>query len=278
MNLRQLIEIELEYIDPGSNIREEVSGSSVADLAQSVESRGVQEPVTVRPNGDRFVLLRGFRRFAAAKLAGVPTIQAIVDESEATATQIRVAQLTENLHREDLTDVELAKAIDQLIRETNWTAAQVAEELGLKTPHVSNLRSLLTLPPTVQEAVKANQLASSIAFEIARAKGAELQSRLAGEAIDAGLTRDGVAAKVKATKRRREGTSSTGPARATAALGAGRSITVVGNDLTLERFISWLEELLTRARRARPKGLELATFLKVLRDQAKSERSDATPC
>lgn len=271
---QRILNIPVEVIDPGINVRERISKESVADLATTVKKRGVQEPVTVRRVGERYILLRGFRRFEAARLAGKTTIRAIIEPNEQSKADVLVSQLTENLHREDLTEMELAAAIERLIAETGWTAAQVAAELGLKAPHVCNLRSLLTLPEEVKQAVKSKGLSASAAFEIARADGTQIQIQLAAEAIQSGLTRDAVVAKVRDSKRKRGNANANATGRVTAPLGDGQSVSVTAAELTLERFIALLEELLSKARRARPKGLELSTFIKMLRDQS---RSVATP-
>jgi integrase len=97
------------------------------------------------------------------------------------------------------------------------------------------------------------------------------KSEIAGQAVGGRITRDALSGSLKA-RRNGNGAQSdaTSPARVTALLGAGRSITLSGPGLTLETLITWIEELLAKARKVRPQGLELQTFIKMLKDQAKA--------
>ena len=110
---------------------------------------------------------------------------------------------------------------------------------------------------------------TSAAYELARVEDPGRQAALAEDLASGRLTRDGVAGMAKAERNGQEQQPKANGHRARAPLGDGRSITVVGAD-TLDGLIAALEELLSKARKARPQGLGLATFLKMLRDQAAS--------
>lgn len=270
MDKQQIIEIPVNLIDVGRNIRMECPDESLQGLAQTVAKLGIKQPVGLVCAGNRYRMVFGHRRLRATELAGLKSIPARIFDGELDETQILIAQLTENLQREDLCDLDKAKSIMQLIQQTGWPASRVAEELGLRESMVSNLRSLLTLPESVQSQVASGALPSSTAVEIARAANSETQVRLAAEASMQGLTRDAVAARVKRAKHHEADSPATMVNRATAVLSTGRTITVAGPALTLDFFIEWLEELLVKARKARPKGMTLKTFCRVLKEQAKS--------
>jgi len=220
----------------------------------------------VRRKGEQWIVTDGERRLRAAKVAGFTSVPVLVEDREIGDAEVVQRQLIANCQREDLSPLEKANAIDRLTRETKWTGAQVAVKLGFSPATVSRLLALLTLPEPVRERIDSGDIAPSTAYQLARVKDTDKQTQLASEAAN-GLSRDRVTARLKSPN---APTSKAGPARAVAVLGSGRSVTVSGTGLTLERFIEWLQELLDKARKARPKGVELDTFLKMLRDAAKA--------
>jgi ParB family chromosome partitioning protein len=180
-------------------------------------------------------------------------------------------QLIENTQRKNLRPLELATALQQLISISGMTATQVAGRLGLSAASVSRSLKLLELPEAIQLQVDRGEISASSAYEIARIEDAEKQAALAGQVADGRLTRDALSGARKATNRRGVHSSAAAPSRVTAKLGGGRSLTIAGSGLaSLEVLIQWLEELLSKARKVRAQNLELGTFIKMLRDQAKA--------
>src|SRR4051794_32979170 len=106
MTARQFTEIPTDLIDTDAQVREAFDPEALAGLAQTIRERGIEQPVVVRRRGARFVLIIGERRFRATKLAGLARIPAIVDDHEWTAAEITLAQLCENLQRQDLNSIE----------------------------------------------------------------------------------------------------------------------------------------------------------------------------
>ena len=122
-------------------------------LAQSIRENGLLQPLTVRADGGRLVLIAGERRLRAAKLAGLQTVPCLVcrmDERQSAA-----AALVENLQREDLNCFEQAEGMRRLIEEFSLTQEETARRLGCAQPTVANKLRLLTLTLDERQALLA---------------------------------------------------------------------------------------------------------------------------
>jgi ParB family transcriptional regulator, chromosome partitioning protein len=151
-------EIPLDKIDRNPfQTRSNVNQEQLAELAASIASNGVVQPVLVRPlaNG-RFQLIAGERRWRASELAGKATIPAILRQvSDVQAMEITIV---ENLQRADLNPMEQARAFDRLSREFHMTQEQMAQRTGKDRATVANFLRLLRLPATVQARVESGEL------------------------------------------------------------------------------------------------------------------------
>jgi ParB family chromosome partitioning protein len=151
-------EIPLDQIDRNPfQTRSHVNEEHLAELAASIKSNGVVQPVLVRPlaNG-RFQLIAGERRWLASQLAGKGTIPAILRQvSDEQAMEITIV---ENLQRADLNPMEQARAFERLSREFHMTQEQMAQRTGKDRTTVANFLRLLRLPATVQTRVESGQL------------------------------------------------------------------------------------------------------------------------
>ncbi|MGO8710199.1 MAG: ParB/RepB/Spo0J family partition protein [Terracidiphilus sp.] len=152
------LEIPLDQIDRNPfQTRSHLSEEQLAELAASITSNGVVQPVLVRPlaNG-RFQLIAGERRWRASELAGKATIPAILRQvSDEQAMEITIV---ENLQRTDLNPMEQARAFDRLSREFHMTQEQMAVRTGKDRATVANFLRLLRLPASVQARVEAGEL------------------------------------------------------------------------------------------------------------------------
>ncbi len=279
MSTRAVQDVSIDQIVCRKQIRERFSEEELAGLAQSIAEHGILQPLLVHREEGAFVLDDGERRLRAAKIAGLSSVPVIVDPRQFSRTAVIERQLIANCQRADLSAIEKARAIDRLVQETKCTASDVAIKLGLSPASVSRLLSLLGLPDSVKKRLEAGELSPSAAYEITRAGDASEQETLAAEASLTGMTRDALTARRKsaATEAASAGSRQT-PARVTAKLGAGRTVTLTGPGLTsLDQLVNWLEELLAKARKARPRGVELATFVALLKDEAKAA-SGEQPC
>jgi ParB family chromosome partitioning protein len=131
--------------------------AALDELAQSIATRGVIQPVIVRPlAGGRYQLVAGERRWRAAQRAQVHEIPALI--RELAETEVIALALIENIQREDLSPVEEARAYQRLADQQGMTQAEIAKLVEKSRSHVANLQRLLTLPDTVLDLVEAGRL------------------------------------------------------------------------------------------------------------------------
>src|SRR5690554_240527 len=135
--------------------RTEFDEERLQELADSIKTHGLIQPLTVRYIGEkRFELISGERRLRAAKLAGLEEIPAYIREAD--DEQSMAFALIENIQREDLSALEVALAYKRLLEEFDYTQAQVAERVGKNRTTVTNMLRLLTLPDFIQSALRDN--------------------------------------------------------------------------------------------------------------------------
>ena len=136
----ELRDIPLDQISVGRNVRADVG--DITELADSIEASGLLSPIRVEEAGTAegapaYALVYGQRRVAAARHLGLKTIPALVDSANRTGTSHIVAQLLENLQREDLNALDAARAY-RTILDAGMTQRQLAAELGVAQPTIAN--------------------------------------------------------------------------------------------------------------------------------------------
>lgn len=129
----------------------------IQSLAESIQTDGVLQPVVVRRKGDQYELVMGERRIQAARLAGVPTVPAIV-RAVAEADALRLA-LVENLQREDLNPIEVAEGYRALIDKFGLSQEEIAGLAGKDRSSVANTLRLLGLPDEIRSLIIDGKLA-----------------------------------------------------------------------------------------------------------------------
>jgi ParB family chromosome partitioning protein len=137
--------------------RTRMDEGSLYELAESIKSQGVMQPILVRPVGaSGYEIIAGERRFRAAKLAGLDEVPVLVKDvpDEAAA----VMALIENIQREDLNPLEEAQGLQRLVTEFKLTHEQAAQAVGRSRSAASNLLRLLNLTPPVQQMLMAGDL------------------------------------------------------------------------------------------------------------------------
>lgn len=153
----------------------------LADLAESIKSCGIIQPVIVRPAEKGFQLIAGERRFRAAQMTGLKTIPALV--RQAADEQMLELALVENIHRTNLNPVERARAYQNYIRSFSLTQEQAAERLGQDRSVIANYIRLLELPDEIQQMLIDGRLTMGHARAILALPGEQLQRRLANRAL-----------------------------------------------------------------------------------------------
>ena len=145
-------EIPLDEIDvSGSQPRRRFVDETIAELAQSIASHGVLQPILVEPMGSRYRIIAGERRFRAARRAGLRRIPALVRRS--TDDERLTLALIENIQREDLTPLEEAQAYRRLIDVSGMSQEDLAARVGKHRSTIANSVRLLGLPLEVQDAL-----------------------------------------------------------------------------------------------------------------------------
>jgi ParB family chromosome partitioning protein len=147
-------EIPLEQIERNPyQTRAATRETAIDDLAASIVSSGVLQPIVVRAaDGGRFQIIAGERRWLASKRAGKATVPAIV--KQVSNEQAMEMTIIENLQREDLNPMEHARAFDRLGREFKLTQEQIAQRTGKERTTIANYLRLMRLPTAVQQWVE----------------------------------------------------------------------------------------------------------------------------
>jgi len=183
-----LREVPLAAITPNRDQpRRTVHEEALAALADSIRRHGLMQPLVVRELGDgRFELIAGERRWRAASRAGLETIPVVVRSAD-ERDRLELA-LVENMVREDLSPIEVARAVATLIEDFGQSHTEVAEHLGRSRPAISNLVRLLELPDEVQAMVDDGRLTEGHARAVLMADGARARRRLAERVVEQGLS------------------------------------------------------------------------------------------
>ena len=150
-------QVDIDKISPSPfQPRRAFDEIKLQELAMSIRSQGIIQPLVVRPKGERFELIAGERRWRAAVKAGLSTVPVVVRQaSDRDALQLA---LIENLQREDLNPIEEATGYRRLQDEFTWSQEEVAEKVGKSRPAVTNALRLLSLPSEVQQEVASGNL------------------------------------------------------------------------------------------------------------------------
>jgi ParB family chromosome partitioning protein len=180
-----LRKLPVGHLQPGKyQPRRDMDETKLGELAESIKSQGVIQPILVRQlSADRFEIVAGERRWRASQLAGLDEVPVVVRELE-DRTVIAMA-LIENIQREDLNPLEEAEALQRLITEFALTHAEAAQAVGRSRAAVSNLLRLLELPVAIRLLLETRRLEMGHARALLTL-APELASKLAQEAADQG--------------------------------------------------------------------------------------------
>jgi ParB family chromosome partitioning protein len=177
-----LLELELDRIRPNPfQPRTSIDPAALEELADSIRSHGVLQPLAVRSLGSGFELIAGERRWRAARIAGLSRVPAVV-RREVSDQQMLEWALVENLQRRDLDPIERARGFKSLQEGLGLTQEQVAEAVGLQRSTVTNHLRLLDLAPAVQDAVAKDLISMGHARALLGVKEPSDQVRLMEQA------------------------------------------------------------------------------------------------
>lgn len=183
----ELRHLPIEKLVPGRfQPRKDMSSEGLDELAASIRSQGVIQPIVVRPiNNDQYEIVAGERRWRASQRAGLDKVPCLVKELEDNAT-IAIA-LIENIQREDLNALEEAQALERLLNEFGLTHAQVAEAVGKSRTTVTNILRLNQLNDDVKTLLTNSDIDMGHARALLAIDG-EQQSELARKVVEGELT------------------------------------------------------------------------------------------
>jgi ParB family transcriptional regulator, chromosome partitioning protein len=176
-----------DQLQPGRyQPRTRMDDESLSELAASIRSQGMIQPILVRSTGDaRYEIIAGERRWRAAQLAGLTEIPVVIRDVPDQAALAMA--LIENIQREDLNPMEEAKGVQRLIDEFGLTHQQAAEAIGRSRSATTNLLRMLNLTKQVQELVFAGKLDMGHARALLSLDGGT-QVRLAEQIVEKGLS------------------------------------------------------------------------------------------
>jgi len=161
--------------------RKTFASEDLQELVQSIQERGVLQPVLVRRKGEGWELIAGERRYRACQKLGLLTIPAV----EVTAADVEALELAlvENLQRSDLKPLEEAEGYQRLKTEFHLTQEQVAQKVGKERATVANVLRLLSLPPEVKALLSSGKLSAGHARALAALDNPQEQKRLADRIV-----------------------------------------------------------------------------------------------
>src|SRR5690242_7398001 len=181
------LQLDIDLVEPSpyqprTRFREE----ALDELARSIQSSGIIQPLAVRPIGNRFQLIAGERRWRAAQRAGLTKVSAIVRQvPDELALEMT---LVENIQREDLNAIEAARAFERLMDEFQLTQEAVAERTGKDSASVANSIRLLKLETKIQDWIEEGKLTAGHGRALLAVSDSQLRMRYAQKASRGGLT------------------------------------------------------------------------------------------
>jgi ParB family chromosome partitioning protein len=189
-------EVAVATIDPNPwQPRSVLGDAELAELAESLREHGLVQPIVVRARGDRYQLIAGQRRLAAAGRLGwerVPVRVLDVDDR-----QMAEIAIVENLQRRDLDALEKAASFKQYLATWGCTQEELAKRLSIDRSHVANLIRLLELPEAVQKQLRSGAISMGHARALLPLGDEDEQVRLAGRVASEGLSVRAVEAEVQ---------------------------------------------------------------------------------
>jgi ParB family transcriptional regulator, chromosome partitioning protein len=265
----ELRELHVEVVAPNPDQpRKRFDDEALQALADSIKERGVLQPVLVRPRpGGSYELVAGERRWRAARLAGLETLPALVQQRD--DAQSLEAALVENMAREDLNPIEAARAVAGLVEELGLTREEVGRRVGRSRVAVSNLLRLLDLPDEAVALVEDGSLTEGHGRALLLADDHADRRSIARSAVEGGWSVRVVEQRAReanaASRPARKGRAAVHPDQEAAAsrisdafgavLGTEVRVRPRGAGYKVEIAFDDLDEALALARRLRPRAV-----------------------
>ncbi len=179
--------LDIEKVDPpGDAARDFIDPEMVRELAESIRSQGLLQPILARPMNGRFEVVAGHRRLLAHRLIGSVTIKSLVREM--TDEEVEIIRATENDQREDLNPIEKAKGYKKLRDKHGMTVEQIAKKMGRNKDTIHRYLNLLKIPDVLQSAVSKKKLSVGVALVLNEIEDESWQRLYYPSAIENGAT------------------------------------------------------------------------------------------
>jgi len=178
----EIRDIEIDLIKPGQQQpRTSFDQAKLDELAQSIRTTGIIQPLLVRPVGGLFELVAGERRWRAAQIAGLARVPAIV--REIPDERLLELALIENIQRQELNAIEEANAYKRLIESLGLTQDEVAKRVGRDRSFITNYLRVLKLPTEIQRMIEHEKLSFGHARTLLGVEDPVMQRRLAQKIV-----------------------------------------------------------------------------------------------
>ena len=180
-------ELEVDELRPSPlQPRMRFDEKGIEELAQSIRKAGVLQPIIVIPEGEQFKILIGERRWRAAQKAGLRKVPVLI-RNIPKEQQLEVS-LVENLQREELNPIEIARAYERLTEELGYTQEEVGEKVGKDRASVANFLRLLKLPSEIQESIQDGKISMGHAKILLSVEDSKAQLDLVKRIVQKGLS------------------------------------------------------------------------------------------
>ena len=185
----ELMYLPIERVEPRADQpRKNFDPAALEELAESIRTFGLIQPITVRPlDGEYYQIIAGERRWRAARMAGLRKVPVRVLEKTDDRLTAELA-LVENLQRADLNPLEEAEGYRQLMNDYGLTQEEAAARVGKSRPAVANALRLLALTPPVRELLQNGELSAGHARALLVLQNPDVQLQCARHVIDSGLS------------------------------------------------------------------------------------------
>jgi ParB-like partition proteins len=181
--------------------RTHFENEKIQELAESIKSNGLLQPIVVRPYGDVYQIVVGERRYRACRLAQLDEVPCIIQDYD--EDQTATAALVENIQRENLSAIEEALAYQSILDSQNLTQEELAKQVGKSQSTVANKLRLLQLPITVQESIRKKEITERHARALLQLDTTEKRNKMLKEIVSKKLTVDETEKKIKQKQKKK---------------------------------------------------------------------------
>ncbi len=187
VNTGSIALINLDLIVPNpTQPRTDFDENAINELAESIKTLGIIQPLTLRKKDDKYEIISGERRYRASKIAGLVEVPAYITEAD-DSVALQMA-LVENIQREDLNSIEIAITYNRLIEECHLTQEELSTRLGKGRSTIANSLRLLRLPDQMQAALRNKVITEGQIRPLISMEDHDLQVDLFQKVLNYGLT------------------------------------------------------------------------------------------